>query len=74
MRNAVHQNPALEDAGLGGGGAAVSSQERFQGLRIGTSWGKLLVLCLTESLNSGHPLLKVVIVMKDSLKSGDPAQ
>lgn len=55
------------------GEAAVCSQERFQGLRIGTSWGKLLVLCLMESLNSSDPLCKVVIVMKTSLESGDPA-
>lgn len=36
------------------GGTALCSQERFQGMRIGSSWGKLLVLCLRESLNSSN--------------------
>lgn len=30
--------------------------------------------CVTESLNSSHPLLKVGFVMETSLESGDPAQ
>lgn len=47
------QNPALGGAGHGGGNCFLLSG-KVSGYKIGTSWGKLLVLCLRESLNSSH--------------------